>query len=237
VKTADCLGVEPYRRQRDEDFVIRPVLQSLCLAASALTLVGCGAFGAVAYKLSPQPATPAEFKPENQTTLVLVENYSNPDLFEVESERLERDVAYLFAEHKVFPVVPVQKLRDFKSSSGSTFYKMDIPKLAKALGAKQVIYVELEQFSNDPPLGGQAIRGKASAMVKLIDGESGQVLWPRDSSAGRQVKYQTALLNDSDDHASIEERLYQHLSDQIARLFYESPADQVDGAEPALTGT
>jgi hypothetical protein len=169
--------------------------------------------------------------------LVLVENYSNPDLFEVESERLERDVAFLFTEHKVFPVVPVQKLRDLKSSSGSTFYKMDIPKLAKSLGAKQVIYVELEQFSNDPPLGSQAIRGKATAMVKLIDGETGQVLWPRDSSAGHEVKYETALLNDPDVHASIEERLYQHLSDQIARLFYESPADQVDGAEPALTGT
>ena len=217
--------------------MIRSILRSLFLATFSFTVCGCGAFGAVAYKLSPQPATPAEFTPTKQTTLVLVENYSNPDLYEVESERLERDVAYLFAEHKVFPVIPVQKLRDLKTSSGSAFYKMDIPTLAKALGAKQVIYVELQQFSNDPPLGSQTIRAKATAMVKMVDGSTGQVLWPRDSSAGHEVKYETALLTDPDDHSSIQERLYQHLSDQIARLFFESPADQVDGAEPSLTGT
>ena len=215
----------------------RLILQTLCVAILGLITCGCGAFGAVFYKLSPQPATPAEFKPANQSTLVLVENYSNPDLFEVESERLERDISSLLADHKLFPVIPVQKLRDLQTSSGSAFYKMDIPTLAKSLGAKQIVYVELQQFTNDPPLGSETIRAKASVMVKMLDGTTGKVLWPRDSSAGHEVKYETELLTDPDEHSSMQERLYQHLSYQVAKLFYETSADQVDGAEPVLTGT
>jgi hypothetical protein len=191
----------------------------------------------VAYKLSPPPATPAEYKPANQATLVLIENYQNPDLYEVESERLERDVAFTFAEHKVFPVVPAQQLRELKAANGSSFYKMDVPTVARKLGAKQVVYVELQQFAIDPPLASQSVRGKGVAVVKMVDAQTGRVLWPRDSSAGREVKYETSIVGDAGGRAGVQEKLYQHLSDQIAALFYDAPSDQVEGGEPKLAGS
>jgi hypothetical protein len=194
-------------------------------------MAGCIAAGAIAYKLTPPPAMPAEYKPTKQTTLVLVENYQNPDLFEVESERLERDIGYAFTEQKLFPVVPLQKLLELKASSSEAFSKMDIPSVARSLGAKQVVYVELQQFSVDLPLASETMRGSARAVVKVVDAETGRTLWPRDSSVGHELKYQTTVTSEGS-RAAVQEKLYQHLSDQVAKLFYDSTMDRVNGDEP-----
>ena len=204
----------------------------VCLSGISFTVSGCIQASAIAYKLSPQPAVPAEYKPTKQTTLVLVENYQNPDLFEVESERLERDIGAAFTTEKLFPVVSLQKLLELKSSDSAAYSKMDIPGVARALGAKQVVYVELQQFSVDPPLASQTMRGKARAMVKMVDAETGRTLWPRDSSIGHEVKYETPTISTEESRGVIQNRLYEHMSDQISKLFYDSRVDQVNGNEP-----
>jgi hypothetical protein len=215
--------------------VTKRLFQLLLLATLGGVASGCTAVGAIAYKLSPQPAVPAEYKPTKQTTLIMVENFRNPDLFEVESERLERDIGFAFTEQKLFPVVPVQKLLELKASDSASFSKMDIPGVARALGAKQVLYVELQQFSVDPPIASETMHGKVLAKVKMVDAETGETLWPRDSSIGHEVKYETPTVSGDDTRAAVQEKLYQRLSSQIAKLFYDAPVDEINGDEPDVS--
>jgi len=206
------------------------VLGGMLVGAS---VAGCVVAGVVASKLSPPPTTPAAYKPAQQPTLVMVENYQNPDLVEVHAERLNRDISNEFTEHKVAPVVPPQQLMELKASKGEAFARMDIPAVAKSLGARQVIYVDLVKFSVGPPSGSDMVKGEAEALVKVVD-ENGQTLWPRESSAGRQVKVETPYLRTDTgvDEAGVREQIYQKLADHVARLFYDAPSDEVDGSEP-----
>lgn len=204
----------------------------LILLVGALAM-GCAVAGVIADKFAPPPTDPAAYKPAHQPTLVMVENFQNPDLVEVHAERLNRDISNELTEHKIAPVIKPQRLMELKASKGAAFGQMDIPAVAKLLGARQVVYVDLVKFSVGPAPGSDMVKGEAEALVKVVD-ENGQTLWPRESSVGRQVNCETPYLRTAGvDEASAREQMYQKLTDQVARLFYDAPAeDKPVGPEP-----
>lgn len=212
---------------------MRQLLNLLCVGLLGGMVSGCVAVAAIANKASPPPTIPAEYKPAKELTLVLVESYENPDLYEVESERIARDLTDAFAEHKSFPVIPEQKLMELKANRGSDFRKMSVPTIAKALGAKQVIYVNLLKFTADPAIGSETMRGGARATVKLVDAGTGHTLWPRDSSVGREISYKTpALSEEGTSRNAVQEQLYNHLSEQIWHLFSDWVDENQNGNPP-----
>ena len=218
--------------------MIKLLFKLVCAGVLACSASGCVALAAVASKVSPAPTMDAEYKPAKEPTLVFVESYQNPDLYEVESDRLARDISFAFTEHKAFPVVPTQKLIELKGEKGSAFSKMDLPSVARAVGAKQVIYVNVLKFSADPPAGSEAVRGEAEAMVRFVDVKTGQTLFPRDSSVGRDVSYKTpALSEEGTTRDAVQKQLYQHMSEDISRLFYDWVNDEQGDYGPApITG-
>lgn len=209
-------------------------LSLLCIVA--WTAGGCAAGGALAYKFSPPPTIPAEYKPAKTPTLVFVENYQNPDLVQAQADRLEREITGELVDHKVVPVVPSEKLLDLRNQEGHAFHSMDIPAVARPLGARQVIYVDLVQFSVDPQPGSEMMKGKAQAMVKLIDVQTGRTLWPRETSIGREVKFETPYLRPENGVTpdAAEEEMFRTLADRIAKLFYDWQSEDVDGSEPSV---
>jgi TolB-like protein len=207
---------------------MRAFLRVLSVLVLAGVAAGCQAFAAVASKVTPAPTVSAEFKPEPVTTLVLVENYQNPDLYEVESERLSRDLSYEFLDLKLFPVIASQRLAELRASRGSEFHKLEIPAIARELGAKQVVYVEMVHFAVDPPIASEAMEGKVEVAVRLVDAASGRTLWPRDSSVGRDVRFETKSLGTDTTRAAVEEKLYQKVSDKIVNLFRDTPEEESD---------
>lgn len=211
---------------------MRQILIALACLSIGGSLAGCTAAGALAYKASGPPKIPAKYKPAQLPTLVLVENYENPDLYEVQSGRIERDISGALAENKVAPLISTAKLMDLKTAQGAAFHKMDIPAIAKSLGARQVIYVNLVQFSVEPPIGSPMMRGTAEALVKVIEVPSGHTVWPPDSSIGHDVKLRTPAIADDTSATGVEEQVYHKLGDKIAALFYDSSSDEVDGSEP-----
>jgi hypothetical protein len=212
---------------------MRQFLNLLCVALLGGMVPGCVAVAAIASKASPPPTIPAEYKPAKELTLVLVESYENPDLYEVESERIARDLTDAFAEHKSFPVVPAQKVMELKANKGSAFAKMNLPSIAKAVGARQVIYVNLLKFSADPAIGSVTHRGEAEATVKLVDADTGHTLWPRDTSVGRDVNCRTpALSEEGTSRNAVQQQLYQHLSTDIAHLFIDWVDEDQSGNPP-----
>lgn len=197
---------------------------------------GCVAAGALAYKLSPMPTVPAEYKLPKHDTLVFVENYQNPDLVQLAAERLERDISGELIDHKVAPVVAPEKLLDLRNNKGQAFHAMNIPTVGNSLGARQVIYVDLLQFSVEPQPGSEMMKGKAQAMVKLIDAQTGRTMWPRETSAGREVKVETPYLRPENGATpdGVQEEMFHTLADKIAKLFYDWQSEDVDGSEPTV---
>lgn len=218
--------------------MIKQIFTVLFAGVLACAASGCVALGAIASKVGPPPTVPAEYKPDKKPTLVFVESYQNPDLYEVESDRLARDISNEFTEHKAFPVVPPQKLIEFKAAKGSDLSKMDLPSIARAVGADQVIYVNLLKFTADPPPGSETVQGESHATVKLVDARTGKTLFPRDSSVGRDVSYKTpALSEEGTTRDAVQQQLYKHLTDDVSHLFYDwQDEQQGDNGPPPITG-
>lgn len=218
--------------------MIKQFLSVVCAGILIGSASGCVALAAVASKVKPAPTIEAEYKPAKQPTLVFVESFQNPDLYEVESERLERDIAAEFVEHKAFPVVSPQKLFDLRSSKGSEFAKMDLPAVARAVGARQIVYVNLQTFTADPPVGSETVRGEAHAVVRFVDGVTGKTLFPRDSSIGRDISFKTsALSEEGTTRDAVQAQLYRHLTEEVSHLFYNwTDESQGDYGPPSMTG-
>lgn len=218
--------------------MIKQICNLLCAGILACSVSGCVALGAIASKVAPAPTVDAEYKPAKKPTLVFVESYENPDLYEVESDRIARDISFEFTEHKTFPVIPPQKLIELKAAKGSDFSKMDLASIARAVGADQVIYVNLLKFTADPPTGSETVQGESEATVKLIDARTGKPLFPRDSSVGRDISYKTPALSDEGTtRDAVQQQLYKHLSDDVSHLFYDwMDEQQGDNGPPPITG-
>src|SRR4051812_34333369 len=163
-------------------------LKALAVMGLVSVVSGCAAISAVTYKVAGDPKTPAEFKPANVPTLVLGENFQNPDQYRQASTQIERDIAGDLLANKVTQGVAVEKIEDLRSADGPAYRKMRIDEVGKAVGAKQVIYVNLVKFNALTPIGSGEMSGLAEGMVRVIDVETGRTLWPSDTSAGRDIK-------------------------------------------------
>ena len=218
--------------------MIKRTLRLACVGLLAGAASSCVVPAAIISKLKPPETIDAEYKPAKEPTLVFVESYQNPDLYAVESDRLARDISYEFTEHKAFPVVPPQKLIELRSEKGTEFSKMNLPAVARAVGAKQVVYVNLIKFSADPPAGSETVQGECEAVVRFVDASNGKTLFPPDSSVGRDVRFKTsALSQEGTTRDAVQKQLYQHLSTEISHLFYNwVNEEQGDNGPPPITG-
>ena len=198
------------------------VMKALVLAGLVGTVSGCAAIGAVAYKVAGDVRIPAEYKPADKPTLVLVENYQNPDQYRTAATQMERDIGEELKKNKVTQVIPVEKLEILRSGDVAAYRKMRIDEVGKAVGAKQVIYVNLVKFNAATPIGSGDMSGLCEGLVRVIDVETGRTLWPTDTSAGRAVKYETKHEEavDFTSHSAVQDQMSSAMADRIARLFY-----------------
>lgn len=204
-----------------------PIFITLLLACTS-----CAPLGAIVYKLAPDPTQDALFKLKDRPTAILVENFRNPDLAANDSELLTRNLSEKLAEvvvdkKKLVDVIPFQKVLDLRNARPKEFPDMTIPQIGKAVGAEQIIYVDL-QAGGVAPLGtGETLKGSAQAMIKVVDVATGDTLWPTEMTEGYPVTAQTNPLQgqDSSTYNAVRQDLYDTLADQIAKLFYKYTLD------------
>jgi hypothetical protein len=193
-----------------------------------LFAAACAPLGAIAYKLAPDPTQDARYKLKDRPTAILVENFENPDLAANDSELLTRNLYDRITKvevdkKKIATFIPFQKTLDLHNRRPKDFPTMTMSQIGKAVGAEQIIYVDLENGGVAPLGTGAAMQGKAHAMVKVIDVETGDTLWPNDLAEGFPVNAQTNPLagREASDYNAVREELYDTMGDQIAKLFYK----------------
>ena len=217
----------------------RMALLSFCILHSAFCLCiasGCNIVGAVAAKVGPEPTVPAQYTPAKEPTLVLVENFHNPASLQLEAAAVAQVLSEELRTNEVAPIIDPSKAEGLRQSKGVAAYrKMPLDAIGTAVGAKQVIYVDLERFDVDRAPASELYRGQAEARVRVV-GENGEVLWPLDAAGGMpvavRVQPQRAAQGVGDQAAR--QRLHAALADRVAKLFYNWKSEGSDIGEHAF---
>lgn len=209
----------------------KPILRRLARLSPLLLLpavVGCNVLGAVAYKLSQDPTIPAKFVlDKNKPTLVLVENFRTPDLSAKDSELLARTLTEKLEAKKVAPIIKAEKVLDLRNTRPKEFGTMTIPQIAQAVGAEQVVYVDLQGSQITSLTGTSMFQARAAAYMKVVDAKTGASLYPTDSVEGVGVTYETNALkgNEEGTYPEVRSALFDGLARAIGHHFYEWKAE------------
>ncbi|MBC7783136.1 MAG: hypothetical protein H7144_04790 [Burkholderiales bacterium] len=183
--------------------------------------------GAVAYKVSADQEVKALYTLPARPTVVLVENYRQPDLAATDAELLARCLHARLESLKVVQLVGPEKILELRSKRSKDFRNMTVPDIGRAVGAEQVIYVDLESGGLATMGDASIIRGRAVVLVKVVDVATGETRWPPDLSDGRAVTFETnpTDLTDRVRPDQLRYALYDGLAIQVVRLFTNWRAD------------
>jgi hypothetical protein len=238
--------------------VSRPVRRALrCgLAASAasafllitLTLLplstsGCEAAGAIAYAAVGDVPVEPEYILSRVPTLIFVESYTNPDTTQDDADVLAHYVRDNLKKNlnnrkkeekkKEIPMVFIdpQSLYDLRTLDSDKFHHMKIEDIGRRLGAKQVIYINMNSIGVTYAGGADIMKGVGSVRVKVVSCANGQTLWPQESSAGYPVSFESKLITPQQEitYDQARDSTMRTMALNVSRLFYSyNPADDDD---------
>lgn len=163
----------------------------LALCLIGLSMSGCVAVGALAGKLLPEPPIPARFKLSSVPTLVFVENSSQPGNASIDADPLARHIHNDLTRFEVVPVIPLDQLQTLRDLESTRFRNRSITEIAAQLGASQVIYVDVQGVAVGSVPGSDVVKAIGSARVRVIDVASAQVIFPRESTDGLPISFET----------------------------------------------
>ena len=198
---------------------MRSVLLLLALSAAP---VGCNVIGVITDKVAGDlPVEPAHKPDPLRPLLVIAENYRDPTNV-VDAERIQEIVTDRLRANEVAPIVSSERLIQMRDRSPSVFGKMSVVEIARAVGAEQVVYIDLGRVGVGTQVGGDSLKGVASANVKLIDATTGAVLYPKDIDAGVTISFESDIHQGSADMTPdrIRGETLMGLGVRIARLFH-----------------
>jgi hypothetical protein len=163
--------------------------------------------------------------------VVVVEDYQNPALVEIVADHMDHLIAEELIANKVAPIVNPGKVTILRLDDPDKYRKMKIPAIGYQLGGRQVLYVNITDFSVGSAGGTELMNGHAEARVRIVDTVTGLTRWPSDaSSAGYEVIVDVPMGMGSDNITSpmVRQGLARALSSKIAKLFYSATIDQPD---------
>lgn len=192
----------------------------VAMTALLLLVGGCNVAGAVQYAAMGPPATPAMYKLNKVPTLVLVENYEAPSAAALDSDRLAMLLSRELQTHRVAPVVDPAALAALREQKPRDFGSMRISEIGQAVGAEQVIYINLIRSDVEQTAG--LLKATLSARVKVIDAKTGRLLWPQDSAEGYPVGHETPMIRPEETVTAetVRAKMIDTIALKIGRMFY-----------------
>jgi hypothetical protein len=205
---------------------LRISAQAALYLALGLAAGGCYAIGAVAHVAFGAPDVDAKFVPPKQSTLVLVENYQDQDAGSADGDTVARSVGEKLHEHAELEVIDPDKVAPLRTEQAAAFHEMSIPAVGRAVGAKQVVYVNLVESEKTADPTGAAVNATALARVKVVDADTGAVLWPKGQPKGWEISATMPYdRSDSTQGQTMKGEMLSQLSDEISKLFYKWKPD------------
>lgn len=212
---------------------------SFCIVHSAfcICLSGCNVGGIAAAKIFGPPDVPAKYVPENESMLVLVESYRQPSLAH-DAEQLARHIVEQIKRWKIAPTTDLTALYALRDGRGAEFSKMTIPEIGRALGAAQVLYVDVIDMNLEQSGGTEVYRGQMTVRVRIVDSATGKTRWPVDAESGYPVVYEPrfAGFGDNTNPNTVRQQTYSGLAYTIVRNFRKWKPDNLQEEEMRQMG-
>jgi hypothetical protein len=197
---------------------------AFCILHSAFVLIsGCNLVGAVAAKTLGNTRVKPEYTfPPQEPVLVLCESYGRANDLQPAADELANELAEELKEHKVATLVDGERLLALRGDHAGEFAHMKIPDVGRALGATQVLYVDLRQCDVNGIPGANVINGKVEANVRVVDVATGQTKWP-STGEGQTVRADTNYVRNEARQTplAVRNQMLEELAFSIGRLFYE----------------
>jgi len=209
-------------------------LRPLALGVAVLPLLcGCSILGVILYKTEgPAPIKALYVPPKDQPMLVLVESYGSAGDIEIDVNNLNSDLQKMMMDNKVAPLIDQQALEKLRETDENGFRNMTVDGIGRALGARQVLYVNVTNSQLEIPSGNQNVRGVLEAQVRIVDAATGQTRWPHDSPSQRvEVKTPWASNTAPDAQPQVRDKMADEAASTISRFFYDYKPDTETEAE------
>jgi hypothetical protein len=189
----------------------------LCVLAG-----GCQLVGVLVAKAQGDPPTPALYVPLKVPTLVLAEHSPASGVDDVSSQDIGRRTADFWEDSKLSPLIDLSKLEELRLKQPDAYDSMSTVAIGRALGAKQVLYIDVRDNHDETAGGSDTIRATASARVRMIDVATGQTLWPTAAAEGYFLDAKTAYQarGEGVSESTQLEQVRAMLADEITKLFY-----------------
>jgi hypothetical protein len=188
-----------------------------------LLLGGCNI---VAYAATAIPQTvSAKHTPPKTPMLVLVENRQNPSTMVTEADQLTGFIMEELEAYHVAPLIELKKLYEVRDDE-KNIDKMTISQIGKAVGAQQVLYVDLRRVNvSEDDGGGIPMHSRLDAAVHLVDVKTSTTTFPTAGQANWPISLETpitTIVNRTNPEA-VRESLLRSAGTSIGRLFHDYP--------------
>ena len=202
----------------------RQIILITLLCAMVSAVGGCGIIGWVVNAVMPPKNIPAAYElTPGEKVLVLVDDLGKPVRYEQIKRLLTENINRLLLENEAAETVVSYEDVFRLMASRTDFNRMGISNVARELGADQVIYVYLDEFSLKDAPNISVWQGKLGVLVRVVDVE-GNTKWPADRPSGHrpEIVETSPVDNPSPTHgAEVASELADEMALKIARLFYK----------------
>jgi hypothetical protein len=213
------------------------VVAAALFAIAAAGPAGCNIVAPAYFLLHGPPKTPAAYELEDRPTIVFVDDRNNA--IPRNSATLRRSIADHTSEDLMTREILTTTIRpqdaiSLARQSDRFDEVMSIEELGRAVGAEQVIYVQMLAFTET--VDGATPRPAAACEVKVIDVVNRYRLFPPDGGdeSGFMVQVTMGTLN-TEAYQSASSRLQIHQAlaiktgDEVAKLFYDHETTELGG--------
>ncbi len=196
----------------------RAAMVVVLMLTTAFSLGGCE----LAYLLAGNGSHAALYKlPKKDRILVLVDTSANSQLTIHAMATLMTLVNQILYQHRCANnFVPAYRIVALQRRNPVQYHAMGIANIAQAVNANAVVYIFVKRFDVTLESAGQLTKGRAEAMVKVVD-ENGNRLWPKNGSPGVSVTARIPTATTvSQSPEAVQNAMVTILARRISRIFY-----------------
>ena len=207
----------------------RQIILIAFLGAMGSAVGGCALIGWMTSVMMPPEKIPAAYElTPGGKVLVLVDDLGKPVRYEQVKRLLTENINRLLLDNKAAEKVVSYEDIFRMVASKKDFNRMGISNVARELGANQVIYVYIDEFSLKDNPSISLWKGKLGVLVRVVDVD-GNTKWPEDRPSGHRLEAaDTPPVDDSSPThgAKLAAELADEVALKIAKLFYKYTVDR-----------